>query len=121
MTTLHSREVPDGLACRLAAYYAQSCTNPLAVLYWTGQVLPGAAAGVRLKAKHVHLGHTRGGQDSRGSIDQNAILAELRALACYCETHEGRPAVEGWLDRDAQWFEDYNLVVPWAWRGELEV
>lgn len=120
MTTLPAdAPVPDALACRLAGHYARNAREPLAVFYWTGRVLPGTAAQVERRIDVLP------DTDSRDRKDDHAIIAELRALAWYCRTNEGRHDVPDWRDaRTAgegdpwrQWWIDYELVVPWAWKG----
>lgn len=113
MTTITPGQLlPDGLARRLAGYYAADATGPLANLYWTGRVLPGT--GYRVAA----LDASRIDRDSRGNRDPQAIAAELRALAHYCRHHEWRGEVPGWRDWDPD--NGYDHVVPWVWRAPDE-
>lgn len=106
---------PDWTARRLAGAYARSATEPLAVFYWTGRVLPGTARTVERLTYHDFA------KDSRGNNDPHAVAAELRALAHYLRVHQGRDEVAAWTVWTEARADEYNTVVPWAWRPHPEL
>ncbi len=106
--------IPDGLAAKLAGHYSPDANGPLAVLRWTGRVLPGTAREVE------HLQHRDQHTTARGQRDPQAVAAEMRALAHYCAVHEGRGEVHGWRDWSRTKGDEAAMVVPWAWRAPDE-
>ncbi len=113
MTTLEPGALlPDALAALLAGHYAPSANHRLACLRWTGAVAPCTAATVRNLSSRKRT--------ASGTRDPQAVAAELRALAHYCEVHANRGDVDGWREWTREKEAERAMVVPWAWREPAE-
>jgi hypothetical protein len=98
--------IPDEIAKRLAAKYAAGATTPLAVLYWTGRVLPTSFDAIR-----------REGIAKQTYLDSHAFEADMRALSDY---FEGRPNGEHpTCDSVKSYGAEADQVVPWAYGKDV--
>lgn len=111
--------IPDEIAKRLAAQYAAGATTPLAVLYWTGRVLPTSHESLRNEGL-ARMRTTR--FDTHKTYDPQGFEADMRALHDYFRVrvngdHNGEhpdwDSVKGYGD-------EADTVVPWAY-GKVDV